>query len=767
MMKRSTIFALALTLALPLVAQTETPEAKPPESTAAVSTVDAPATAPKKLDLLFSNIAAVAVQGAWADTGSSKFEEYRDVTRGVTGPDVRLFHDSGTSAFLFTGEKLVTEDRRLTLSADTPAARIDAFYDAIPHRLGNNAKSILSPVSSTAWGLSDLVQRSLQSALETQFAANRTAITYPFLRTLVEPLVNTPYVFDLGYTRERAGLSLNLFPTGPVDTRVSFFQENREGDRNAGTSFGFGNVVETAEPIRFVQRDFGARLELPFSGGLVRGGLTINQFLNEFSSYTFDNPFRAADATDPNAYQAPGSASINGARFARIALAPDSTQATATAGIVYKLPAHSRFTADVAYGMLQSSATLIPYTTNTAIIAPLNASNAATLPQREFDGEIATTSVNLQFSSRPMNKVRVNARYRYYDVDNQSERVELPGYVRFDAAWQDIPRRTVPYGWTNQVAEATAAYDLGRVTTLEAGFRHNRMERTFRETRETTEDMVHIAADFRPFSWLVARTSFEAGSRDFDEYDQTRAESESFEDEERTNLPGLRRFDQAKRDSQRVVAMIQATPFNGPVNVGLNFVRYFDDYDDHSDFGLLQWRTQSINLEADYTPSDRWSVFAFAGADVFGGFQRGRQSGATFSTNPADDWTAYNTDKSKTFGAGLNVTIIPDRFDVRLTSQLQTVNGRAQLESPPGGSPDLAFDVGHVDDTRFLQMTAQLTYRFSQTWDATLGAWLERYDIDDDPTSGTLPYMPAAFFLIPEDAGYNGGAAFVKAGFHW
>ena len=748
-MKRALILLLVLTS--PLFAQT----------------VDAPATGPEKIESLYSNVAGIAAQGATVDSDSSKFREYRSVPRGISGPDFRVFASKETSSLLVTGENLVDDDRRLTLSADTPIARVDAFYDSIPHRLGNNARSILTPVSSTAWGLSDLIQRSLQTTLEAQYAANRAVITYPYLRALVEPLVNTPYVFDLGYTRERAGLSLNIFPTGPIDTRVTFFQENREGNRNAGTSFGFGNVVETAEPIDFVTRDFGVRLERPFAWGLVRGGLTVNQFINEHTSYTFDNPFRVTHSTDANAYQSPGSASINGAAFARMALAPDSTQTTASAGLIYKMAMNSRLTADVAIGMLESDSTLIPYTTNAAVTVPFNASDPSTLPIRDFDGEIRTTSLNLQFSSRPIRNVRVNARYRHYDVDNNTERIELPGYVRFDAVWEDIPRRTVPYGWTSSVAEITGAYDLGRMIGFELGFRRNGMERTFRETRETTENMVHVAADFRPLGWLVARTSYEFGSRDFDEYDQTRAESESFEDEEQVNLPGLRRFDQAKRDSHRVVAMIQATPFDGPVNVGLNFVRYFDDYDDDSDFGLLTWRTQSINLEADYAPSDRWSVFAFAGRDVWGGFQRGRQSGATFSTNPADDWTAYNTDKARTVGAGATFTFIPDRLDLRLSSQIQTVNGRAQLESPPGGAPDLAFDVPHVDDTRFLQTVAQLTYRISETWDLTFGAWLEDYDIEDDPSSGTQIYMPAAFFLVPEDADFRGNVAYVRTRYRW
>lgn len=780
-MKRLNTLALVFALALPGVIEAQSsssapaapgspqqqasPAAEAPETDPVQGSIETPAAPPRKLEDLFSNIAAVAGQGATVDTDSSKFEEYRSVPRGVAGPDFRIFNDPESYLLLVTGENLVDDDRRLTLFADTRDATVDAYYDEIPHRLGNNARSILTPVSPTAWGLSDLAQRSLQNTLEAQFAASRTAINYAYLRRLVEPLVNTPYVFDLGYQRQRVGVAVGA-SLAAVDTTVTFFQENREGKRNAGTSFGFGNVVETAEPIDYVTRDFGVRLERAFGQGVLRGGLTVNQFINEYGSYTFDNPFRATDSTDANAYLAPGAGSVSGASFARMALPPDSTQATANIGLVYRLPANSRITADVGFGTVQSRSQLIPYTTNTAIIAPFNASDPGTLPQREFDGELATMSLNVHYSARPIRGLQLNARYRMYDVDNQSERVHFPGYVRFDGVWEAIARQTVPYGWSNQLADVSGTYDLGRIATLELGFRHNQMERTFRETTETTENMFRIGADVRPLSWLVARTSYEFGSRDYDEYDQVRAESASFEEEEHVNLPGLRRYDQAKRDSQRIVAMVQATPMDGPVSVGINFVRYFDDYDE-SEFGLQHWRTQSLNVQADYTPSDRWNVFAFAGTDVWGGFQRARQSGATFSTNPLDNWSAYNTDKSKTWGAGANFAIIPDRFDLDVSGQLQSVDGRAQLESPPGGTPDLAFDVPHVDDTEFMQVTAQLTYRISQAWDVSFGTWMEDYDINDDPSANTQMYMPAAFFLVPEDADYTGTVAFLRTRYRW
>ena len=768
-MKSRIIVTLAITLAavLPLGAQTPTSPANEP-ATAAPDAVDveAPQKAPEKSDDLYSNLAGLALEGYTVDTSSSKFEEYIDRNRGVGGGHFRLFNVKGSNLFLATGRNVLQEDRRINVLADTSKVRIDAFYDSIPHRLGNNAKSILTPVSSTAWGLSDLAQRAIQTRLEQQYAANRTAINYAFLRALVEPLINTPYLFDLGYTRERAGIALSVVPAAEIDTVLTYFQENREGYRNAGTSFGFGNVVETAEPIRFMQRDVGVRLEKPLSLGLIRGAFTVNEFQNEVTSYTFDNPFRAVDSTDASAYTAPGSGSINGPAFGRIALAPDSTQATASVGGIFKFARNSRLTADFAYGRIDSNSALIPYTTNTAMTSPFNASDPASLPHRSFDGDIATTSFNLQFTTRPIRNLRLNARYRMYEHDNQTDRVEIPGYARFDAAWEDIPRRTVPYGWSTHLAELSGQYDFGRITTLELGFRSNKVERTYRETEETTENMFRIGADFRPLSWIVARTSFEFGSRDYDEYDQVRGESASFEEEEQGNIPGLRRYDQAKKDSNRIVAMVQASPGSGNFTVAVNYVRYLDDYN-ASEFGLQRWRTQSLNLEADYSPSNKWSIFGFAGTDSWYGFQTSRQSGATFSTNPLDNWSAKNTDRAITFGGGANYIFVPDRFDVRLSGQLQRVNGFADLESPPGGTPDIAFDVPHVDDTRWLQALAEFTYKVSPSWHVSFGAWTDTYDIEDDPTSNTQQYMPAGFFLVPNDANYSGSGAFVRTTYRW
>jgi MtrB/PioB family decaheme-associated outer membrane protein len=767
-MKRQTFAAFMLLAATSLFAQgTQTPPSTQPPTGQGPEKTEAAPPAPAYVPNLFGSFFNAGLQLSNEDAGrSSKFEEYRDVPSGLTGPSFRVFSDANGNPFLISGENVSQTDRRFNVWADTPAVRVDILYDQIPHRLGNSAKSPEKLVARDALGISDYIQGSLQNLLTQQFNTNKAAIAFPFLRSIVEPLLNTPEVFDLGFQRNRAFLTLGLFPDAQLDTTITYFQENRSGTRSAGTSFGFGNVVETPEPVDYRTREAGVRLELPLSNLMIRGSLAINQFSNTYSSYTWDNPFRVTDSTDPSAYTGPASGSINGAATGRLALPPDNSRVSAAIGGIYKMPMNSRFTADLAFGQLRSNGELMPYTTNTAIQAAIPAANL--LPIDRFNGRINTTSATLSYTTRPFNNFNLTARYRYYDSDNKSDRIEFPGYVRFDAVWEDIPRITVPYSWKNNRAEVLASYDFAAGYSVEAGFRNDRMNRTFREANRTTENIAHIALDARPATWLTWRNSFEFGSRSFDGYDVERAEDASFQQPQAAvNPDGLRRFDVAEKNTQRVISILTLNPFNGPFDATLNFTRYFDNYSKHSEFGLLKWRNQTFTAEADYSPSERWSTFAFYSREYWDGFQRGRQSGATPSTNPLDNWTADNSDKANSIGAGFTIGVVPNKVDFNFTGRIQNVAGFANLDSPPGGTPDVAFDVPNVDDTRLWTLMGQVNYKISTPWTLAFGAWYERYRIQDSLNTGTQQYLPGGFFLAPNDLGYKGGAAFVSSTYRW
>ncbi|HEV7239231.1 MAG TPA: MtrB/PioB family outer membrane beta-barrel protein [Thermoanaerobaculia bacterium] len=720
------------------------------------------------------------------DTESSKFDEYRDVPDGALLSFFGLSSITDNARYVITGEDAGQQDVRYALEAERGDFGINVLYDQIPHRFGNDARTLLEPTSRGRFEVSDTLQRSFQTSIEQRRTISPAGVNFAFLRDLVTPSFAAANTIDIGLVRKRGLVELSYGPgelwdwggpdadndaagIGPsfgsaYGVKVSYFQENRVGDRQAGTSFGFGNVVETPEPIDYVTRDVGVSAELPLRNAVIRGGIQYNDFENKIPAMLFDNPFRVTDATDGNAYQSPSSSSILGSSRGQVALPPNNKAITGTVGFLMKLPASSRLNADLALSQWSQNEALLPYTVNTAITSPLNASDPASLPVSSFDGKITTLTGGLSFASRPLPKLGITARYRVYDMDNKSERVELPGYVRFDAVWEDIPRISVPYEYSTQRGDLAVTYDLGPVT-LEGGYRHDVTDRTFRETEETTENAFRVAADFRPLAWVAVRTSYEFGSRDFDHYDPEGAEHASFLDPgPAVNLPLLRRYDQAAKDLNRISALVQLTPFDGNLGITLHLLQSIDDYDDESDFGLLKSESRSWTVEADYAPADRWNVYAFYSNESYDTFQRGRQSGATPSTNPLDDWTATIQDDVGSLGIG-GTYAITDRADLKLFSRYQKVDGNNDLGSPPGGTPDVAFDIVNFDDTTLWTSSAELEYRLTDVWRLSLGGWIEDYQARDAQTTGIGNYMPGGFFLAPNDADYDSNALYVRASY--
>ncbi|MGH9315905.1 MAG: MtrB/PioB family outer membrane beta-barrel protein, partial [Thermoanaerobaculia bacterium] len=627
--------------------------------------------------------------------------------------------------------------------------------------------------------ISDTIQQANQSALEAQFAANRAGVNYPFLLGLVTPELAAENRFDLALLRQRGYLEVGLTPGQALDVRLSYFQERRSGDRAAGTSFGFGNVVESPEPIQYRTQDVGASAEWRQSWGLVRGAVHYNWFANSIDTLTFDNPFRVTDSTNPTAYIAPGALSIAGPSRGRVDLPPDNQSLTGSLGFRLRLPANSQFSADVSVSRWTQDRRFMPYTINSAInagstpAAPFQADDPANLPAQSLDGKINIVSQSYFLATRPIPNLGFTARFRVYDLSNDTHRIEFPGYVRFDAVWEGIERISVPYGYKTDRGDATVSYDIGPAT-LEGGYRYVKWNRTFRETTETTENTGIAALNLRAFGWALLRASYEAGSRSRDTYDAARGELASFAGPETpTNLPDLKRFDQARKNLNRFKGLLQLTP-GGDFTVSVSYIYAKDDYTKEPitaasglRYGLLDAKNESLTAEADYSPGDRWNVYGFYSRESVSSFQRGRQSGAVISTNPLNDWTSDIRDKVDSFGGGVNLALVPERLDFKVFGRYQNVNGDNELFSPPGGTPDVAVPIANFDDTKIWTVAAELGYRLSKFWSLALGGWLEDYEVNDSATTGLTNYVPGSFFLAANDGNYRARVGYVRASYRW
>ena len=283
------------------------------------------------------------------------------------------------------------------------------------------------------------------------------------------------------------------------------------------------------------------------------------------------------------------------------------------------------------------------------------------------------------FTTRLTDALGLHARYRHYDFDNKTPRYSFPdGYVRFDAVWEEIPRITVPYGYTNDTFDVYGTYSKG-LFGFEAGWKHNGMARTFREADDTTENVFRGAVDVRG-DWIVLRAIGEFGSRDYSNYDAAISEEASF-----LPVPGppaapanqtvLRRPDQAKRDLTRFGGQVELSPgwtasspcsprtstpsssttrtrWSARTSTLFPGQSQFCPGGEQKPLGLVDDKYDTFTLEANWTANERTNLYAFYTYEDGDILQTGRQSGATVNFNPTDVWTANITNKGNTFGAG-------------------------------------------------------------------------------------------------------------------
>src|SRR3990172_2853236 len=738
--------------------------------------------------------------GLWqrdADTISSKFLEYRDIPNGAVAPYFRMQGKKGDYRYDFIGHDVTQKDQEYFGLFEGKKWSFQLDYTGIPHAFGNGGKSILIPDETserTEWRLSDTLQTAFQNSV-----AALTTVGYPQLLAIVKPTLDTqPTNIDIKLQRNRTNLAFSLLPGEKnLNVDVTYFHERRTGDRtNHGTSFGFGNVVETTDPIRYVTQDFGVRARGSGDWGVAFAGVNVKDFTKKFDTFAWDNPFRVTDSTDPSAYTSPGSGSKNGPATGLLGLPPDNEAWTLNGGTTLMFGPRTRLSADLQFGQWkQNHDPFIGYTVNSAIVTPSgeNAVHAA-LPASTLGGKIDVFALNWFFTSKLTDDFRLNARYRFYQNDNQTPRIRFEeGYVRFDAVWEDIPRITVPFGWDSRYLDVYGTYDVGSVLALQLGYKYNKINREFRETEHTTENTVRAAADVRFGGGVLVRGLYELGSRDFDEYDGILGEEQSYLCESAQGLvpcgspgaveeppaqhPLMRRFDQAKRDRDRVGAQLQYTPDSGIFSVTAAYYLNKDQYDDspveceisspfcqggeQTSLGLREAEFKTYSLDLDVSPSDAYTVYVFYSREDMFNYQTGRQSGATVEFNPASNWSSTVDDKVDTLGAGVDFILVPDAWFLDLLYRYQKVDGNNAFTAGPTLRPGTSStttvtDIPEYDDTKINFVSAQLRRKFAESWTLGVGGFYEDYQLKDTQTGSVLNYMPGSFFINANNGDYQG-----------
>lgn len=765
---------LLLTWAGALAAQETTPPQDNAQQTQTMEKEAAPAANPTpepakgftfRVDPL-----VLGVVRAHVDTNSAKWEEYRDMSNGFVIPNLHLIGEGSNDRELdFNAVNVRRDDARYTLFYGAPGRyELTLDYNKIPHHFGNDGHMLYTRTGPGRLEIADPIQAALQGAIAGQFATNPAGITYAFLNRLLSPYLATAQAINLGLERNRFLAQLDLGRLGPFAWGLQYDHEKRTGNRAYGASFGFSNATEVPEPIDYDTTGAQIAGEWNTTQGGLSFGYRYSKFENNISTLIWDNPFRVTGATDPSAYTAPGAGSIGGSNVGLADLNPSSR-----ADLLF-LNGRTRFgswyaSGSAAYDMMKQDDALLPYTLNSSIVGinfnggTFDPTNPANLPARSADRKINTTALNGDLGTRFGQSLDLTFRYRYYDLANKGKRIEFPGYVRYDAVWENIARVSVPYAYTKQNASAELGWDLARATRLGLSFERESWNRKFREIKDSDENIWKATFDTRPVSWFALRSSYQYGDRSIGNYSVAAGAEASFvEPEDPTNLPDLRKYDEADRKEH--LYNVQAQFF--PSDSWTFFVGGVGDNQkyDKSAFGLQKDDTNTYNAELSYAPGDNFNFFLFGSRQDRKVKQAARQSGATPSTNPLDSWFANLDETTDTLGAGLT-SQFAKRWTLDLSANYSKSDGKADLFSPPGGAPDRAVGFSNYDNVKLFSILGRVDYKINKSAKAGLfGRW-EDYKIDSFILQGLTNYLPGALLLDPNYGDYRGSLVGVDLSF--
>ena len=706
------------------------------------------------------------------DVGSSKFQEYRDVVRGVSVPAFRLFGSDGGLRFDLRGQNVKQLDERYTGYLKTDLFAVSADYNSIVHRIGNSGRTMLVQQSPGVWRMSPTLQQAFQNIWESTTNANRVFTT--FVAPLFTPSIFDGNTVDVNVQRERTDIVVDVAPNQPFSAKMNYRREQRHGSGGLSSNY-ISYEMETPSVTEYLTQDVGFNGALDRPWGSVRAGLHYNWFIDQVPSLVFDNPFRATDALAVTVGTGTAATGVGGPASGRMINPPDNSAYLGAIGTTLKLPNHTRITADVNLGRLSQNAQFFPYMTNTAVTTPVLAAQTSSLPAQSLNGKMTTTSVVLAVTSRPVEPLHLALRYRRYDLDNQTPRMTFPGYASWDRTWNVGGRINVPYGYTNSRLDASADYDVAPLVTLEGAYRRNTIDRTFRETEQTAENTGSVAVIMHVTDMANLRAMYEKGSRDYSGLDLGRSEDASFVvaptglSANALGRDGNLRFDQAKRDSDRAGIIFDISP-GSMTSFAFTYLHNKDTYNETA-HGLQNASYDTYTGEVTLSPGEQWNMSVYYTHEKNGNTQI---NNGTNNFPVIDDFTTRLQDSVDTAGASAVFKIVPAKASLNLSGRYQNLVGTAGFTTQAASSYQLARaniggvqDIPNADNAKIVRLDASVDCALSPKITLTVGTWYEDYKFSDVDSVGLQNVYPGAFFLALNDGSYTATVGYVRLTYRW
>jgi MtrB/PioB family decaheme-associated outer membrane protein len=544
--------------------------------------------------------------------------------------------------------------------------------------------------------------------------------------------------FELKTSRKRAKAGVSFIPKKSWQFDIDFNHENKKGVDATGaaiianaTNMRVGNTKIALLPEPIDQDTDIVNATLSYAGDGVQLDLKyqMSLFNNNNNSLTWQDPFNPVAA---------GSMS----------LAPDNEfhQLSLTGG--YTLPYKSRLTGLISMGRMTQNQSFQPYTINS------NASFSA-LPQTSLDGEVWLTNAQLKLTSRPVNKLRLNAELRYNERDNKTP-VNTYDYVILDSDNFTNTATNRPYSYRNNRIKLDANYRFNAITSLRGGYKYNEMKRSYTDAeREKTEENTLFARwKIKAHATVDVALYGEASRRDGSDYNSLVNEN-----------PAMRKYYLADRDRTKIGTTIDYMATDKLfLSARVDYNK--DDYK-NSTIGLTEATQPVYTIDFSYQPRHNITTYGYYTYEIIESSQAGMNVSGPPSSTLAANWEADFEDTFDTVGIGAKWTDL-GKWDIGADIVYSKSSGTSEMKNlaVPGSEgqyPDTKTELTSVKLWTSYSRSKQLSYK--------LGFQYEDYSADNWAVDGLQPYDPLTvantLLLGNETLDYNAYVITVSASYRY
>ena len=658
----------------------------------------------------------------------SMFEQYRDLPEAPFGAfRFRFFRPDESYSLEFGGFNIWQEDQSYFLSTGRLGLwSFDFEWDQIPHTLSTDARSLYTETSAGVLSL-------------------------PTPRPSL-PSHNLAPFRDVRTEWDVARFSVTVTPTLDLDLKAEYTLTQKDGNRPLSMAFGSpgNNFAEFVQPIDQTIHDFRLRASYAGQGWQLQGSYALSIFQNGLDSLTAANPCFGLRAALP----AGCGNDANGApATGRLSVAPNNMAHTIALAGAVTLPMRTRVSANLSYSLRMQDDSFLPHTNNPALASD----PSLALPSSNLDGIVQTVLFNLNAVSRPLPALTLTAKYRLYDLIDDSDELVFPGHVINDRSIVNEPRVNGQWGYLKQNADLDGRWRFGEPVALTVGGAWERWDRDeHREVSTTNEYFGKVALDVTPVDWFLGRLTWIPSFRRISDYNPQAHLQHSVVEEDPSDLAGqgqsplLRKFDEADRDRQRIDLMLQFTPLDTLTISPIGGYRY-DDYIDSS-LGLQSVETWTAGLDIGWSPRE-WLSFSIGYEyESLESRQQSRsreQTGTTVFDFTDFTWTSKNVDRIQTVYAGIRTTLIPKVLDWTVDLAYSSANGQVNTSNPTTPTSGTLAQRTNATakpfpaaDDSLIRLGTAIRYAFAKRWTATVAYAFEKFDGTDFKTDGLNPFVP-------------------------